>query len=307
MRRRRRARAYAWGVKVAVTGSSGLVGSALVPALREAGHDVVTLVRHAPSSESEIAWDPAAGSIDAARLAGVDAVVHLAGENLGQRWSASARERILRSRVDGTDLVARTIAGLDPRPSVLVQASAIGYYGMGDEPVTEESPKGVGFQPEVVDAWEQAGAPARDAGIRVVALRKAPLVAREGGPVGRMLLPFKLGLGGRVGSGRQWWSWVSRTDAVRTYLFALESDLAGPVNVVAGAVRNADYVKALGRAIHRPTVIPLPSFAVRLTFGAMGEEFLLGGRPVDSTRLRAAGFSFRHGTLDDALRDELST
>jgi uncharacterized protein len=293
-------------VKVAVTGASGLVGSALIPALREAGHDVVTLVRRGPASESEIAWDPGAGTIDAARLEGVDAVVHLAGENLGQRWSAGASARILRSRVDGTGLVARTIAGLDPRPSVLVQASAIGYYGMGDEPVTEESPKGSGFQADVVEAGEQAAAPARDAGIRVVALRKAPIVAREGGPVGRMLLPFRLGLGGRIGSGRQWWSWVSRADAVRAYLFALESDLAGPVNVAAGAVTNEAYVKAIGRAIHRPTVIPLPAFAVRLAFGAMGDEFLLGGRPVVAERLTQAGFVFEHPTLDTALEAALS-
>jgi uncharacterized protein (TIGR01777 family) len=293
-------------VKVAVTGASGLIGSALVPALREAGHDVVTLVRRTPASESEIAWDPGAGTIDAAQLEGVDAVVHLAGENIGQRWSAGARDRILRSRVDGTGLIARTIAALDPRPTVLVQASAIGYYGMGDEPVTEESPKGSGFQADVVAAWEQAAAPARDAGIRVVALRQAPIVAREGGPVGSLLLPFRLGLGGRIGSGRQRWSWVSRDDDVRAYLFALESDLAGPVNVVAGAITNAEYVKAIGRAIHRPTVIPLPAVAVRLAFGEMGEEMILGGRAVVAERLAQAGFVFEHPTLDAALEAALS-
>jgi uncharacterized protein (TIGR01777 family) len=294
-------------VKVAVTGASGLVGSALVPALREAGHDVVALVRRAPAGASEIAWDPGAGTIDAARLEGVQAVVHLAGENIGQRWSARARDRILRSRVDGTRLVARTLAGLDPRPSVLIHASAVGYYGVGDEPVTEGSPKGEGFQADVVEAWERAAEPARDAGIRVVALRKAPLVAREGGPVGRMLLPFRLGLGGRIGSGRQWWSWVSRTDAVRAYLFALESDLAGPVNVSAGAATNAQYVRAVGRAIHRPTIVPLPAFAIRLAFGQMGEEMILGGRPVVAERLAQAGFAFEYGTLDAALEAALST
>lgn len=294
-------------MKVAVTGASGLVGSALVPALREAGHDVVALVRRAPAGASEIAWDPGAGTIDAARLEGVQAVVHLAGENIGQRWSARARDRILRSRVDGTRLVARTLAGLDPRPSVLIHASAVGYYGVGDEPVTEGSPKGEGFQADVVEAWERAAEPARDAGIRVVALRKAPLVAREGGPVGRMLLPFRLGLGGRIGSGRQWWSWVSRTDAVRAYLFALESDLAGPVNVSAGAATNAEYVRAVGRAIHRPTIVPLPAFAIRLAFGQMGEEMILGGRPVVAERLAQAGFAFEYGTLDAALEAALST
>jgi uncharacterized protein (TIGR01777 family) len=293
-------------VKVAVTGASGLVGSALVPALCDAGHDVVTLVRRAPASESEIAWDPGAGTIDAARLEGVDAVIHLAGENIGQRWSAGARDRIQRSRVDGTGLVARTIAGLDARPSVLVHASAVGYYGNGDEPVTEGSPKGSGFGADVVAAWEQAATPARDAGIRVVALRQAPIVAREGGPVGRVLLPFRLGLGGRIGSGRQWWSWVSRDDDARAYLFALESDLDGPVNVAAGAVTNAEYVRAIGRAIHRPTVIPLPAVAVRLAFGAMGEEMILGGRPVVAERLAQAGFAFEHPTLDAALEAALA-
>ena len=293
-------------MKVAVTGASGLVGSALVPALRKAGHDVLTLVRRAPASESEIAWDPGAGTIDAARLEGVDAVVHLAGENIGQRWSAGARDRILRSRVDGTGLVARTIAGLDPRPSVLVHASAVGYYGNGGEPVTEGSPKGPGFAADVVGAWEQAATPAREAGIRVVALRQAPVVAREGGPVGRILLPFRLGLGGRIGSGRQWWSWVSRDDDVRAYLFALDSELVGPVNVVAGAVTNAEYVKAIGRAIHRPTVVPLPAVAVRLAFGEMGEEMILGGRPVVAERLAQAGFSFEHPTLDAALEAALA-
>ena len=288
-------------MKVAVTGASGLVGSALVPALREAGYEVVTLVRRTPATESEIAWDPDAGTIDAARLEGIHAMVHLAGENIGQRWSAGARDRILRSRVDGTGLVARTIAGLDPHPSVLVHASGVGYYGNGDEPVTEGSPKGPGFAADIVAAWEQAAAPARDAGIRVVALRQAPIVAREGGPVGSILLPFRLGLGGRIGSGRQWWSWVSRDDDVRAYLFALESDLAGPANVVGGAITNAEYVKAIGRAIHRPTVIPLPAVVVRLAFGEMGEEMILGGRPVVAERLAQAGFTFEHRTLDDAL------
>ena len=162
------------------------------------------------------------------------------------------------------------------------------------------------MQPTSSAAWEQAATPAREAGIRVVALRQAPVVAREGGPVGRILLPFRLGLGGRIGSGRQWWSWVSRDDDVRAYLFALDSELVGPVNVVAGAVTNAEYVKAIGRAIHRPTVVPLPAVAVRLAFGEMGEEMILGGRPVVAERLAQAGFSFEHPTLDAALEAALA-
>lgn len=294
-------------MKVAVTGASGLIGSALVPALREAGHDVVTLVRRAPEGQSEIEWRPDVGTIDAERLVGVDAVVHLAGETIGQRWSAEARDRIRGSRVDGTGLIARTIAALDPRPSVLVQASGVGYYGLGDQPVTEQSPKGAGFAADVVEAWEAAAAPARDAGIRVVALRQAPIIDRSDGPVGRMRLPFRLGLGGRVGSGNQWWCWVSLPDVVRVYLRALETpDLEGPVNVVAGSVTNREFTKALGHAVHRPTVFPLPAFVVRLAFGQMGEELLLGGQRPVAERLEESGFAFRDTDLERAIEAALA-
>jgi uncharacterized protein (TIGR01777 family) len=294
-------------VKVAVTGASGLVGSALVPALRAAGHDVVRLVRRAAAAEDESEWHPDTGAIDVAALVGVDAVVHLAGETIGQRWSADARRRILGSRVEGTALVARTMASLEPRPSVLVHASGVGYYGLGDEPVTERSPKGDGFAADVVEAWERAAEPAREAGIRVVALRTAPIVDRREGPVGRMRLPFLLGLGGRVGDGTQWWSWVSLHDTVSAYLYALESDLSGPANVVAGVVQNAEFTKALGKALHRPTILPLPAFAVRLVFGQMGEELLLGGQRPVAERLAQAGHAFRDTQLEAALADALST
>ncbi|HET7515270.1 MAG TPA: TIGR01777 family oxidoreductase, partial [Gaiella sp.] len=281
--------------------------SALVPALREAGHDVVALVRRAPEGQSEVEWRPDAGTIDSERLVGVDAVVHLAGETIGQRWSAEARDRIRGSRVDGTGLIARTIAALDPRPSVLVQASGVGYYGLGDQPVTERSPKGAGFAADVVEAWEAAAAPARDAGIRVVALRQAPIIDRSDGPVGRMRLPFRLGLGGRVGSGNQWWCWVSLPDVVRVYLRALETpDLDGPVNVVAGSVTNREFTKALGHAVHRPTVFPLPAFAVRLAFGQMGEELLLGGQRPVAERLEESGFAFRDTDLERTIEAALA-
>jgi uncharacterized protein (TIGR01777 family) len=294
-------------MKVAVTGASGLIGSALVPALREAGHDVVTLVRRAPEGQSEVEWRPDAGTIDAERLVGVDAVVHLAGETIGQRWSAEARDRIRGSRVDGTGLIARTIAALDPLPSVLVQASGVGYYGLGDQPVTEQSPKGAGFAADVVEAWEAAAAPARDAGIRVVALRQAPIIDRSDGPVGRTRLPFRLGLGGRVGSGNQWWCWVSLPDVVRVYLRALETpDLEGPVNVVAGSVTNREFTKALGHAVHRPTVFPLPAFVVRLAFGQMGEELLLGGQRPVAERLEESGFAFGDTDLERAIEAALA-
>jgi hypothetical protein len=293
-------------MKVAVTGASGLVGSALVPALRNAGHVVVLLVRRPPSAADELAWDPAAGTIDAAGLEDLDAVVHLAGESIGQRWTDAARDRIRRSRLDGTALVARTLAGLERRPSALLHASAIGFYGSGEEPATEASPRGTGFQADVVEAWEAAAQPARDAGIRVVALRQAPIVAPHDGFVKRMLVPFRLGLGGRVGSGDQWWTWLALPDAVRAYLFALDSDLSGPVNVAApGALRNRDFVRALGHALNRPTAIPLPAFAVRLAFGAMGEEMLLGGRRMLPERLNEAGFEFEHPELEPYLRSIL--
>ena len=293
-------------MRVAVTGASGLIGSTLVPALGDSGHDVVTLVRRPPTAEHEIGWDPAAGAIDAERLSGIDAVVHLAGETIGQRWSDAAKARILWCRVDGTTLVARTMAALDPRPSVLVQASGVGFYGLGDEPVTEAGPKGAGFAADVVEAWERAAEPAREAGIRVVALRQAPILHRKEGPVGRMRLPFRLGLGGRVGNGRQWWCWGSLPDAIRVYLHALEGDLAGPVNVVAGAVTNTEFTNALGRALHRPTILPLPASAVRLAFGQMGEELLLGGQRPVAERLEQAGFTFEDTDLGAALAAALA-
>jgi uncharacterized protein (TIGR01777 family) len=293
-------------MKVAVTGASGLIGTALQPALREAGHEIVTLVRRAPAAEHEIAWDPAAGTIDAERLAGVDAVVHLAGETIGQRWSEDARERIRGSRVDGTGLIARTMAGLDPRPAVLVQASGVGYYGLADQPVTERSPKGAGFAADVVEAWEAAAEPARAAGIRVAALRQAPVLDRSEGPVGRMRLPFRLGLGGRVGSGNQWWCWVSLPDVVRVYLHVLQTDLDGPLNVVGGSETNREFTKALGRALHRPTVFPLPAVAVRLAFGEMGDELLLGGQRPVAERLVHGGFVFDDTDLDRAMAAALA-
>lgn len=294
-------------MRVAVTGASGLIGSALVPALGDAGHDVVTLVRRPPTAEHEIGWDPAAGAIDAERLSGIDAVVHLAGETIGQRWSDAAKARILGSRVDGTTLVARTMAALDPRPSVLVQASGVGFYGLGDEPVTEESPKGAGFAADVVEAWEAAADPARAAGIRVVALRQAPILDRHEGPVGRMRLPFRLGLGGRVGSGDQWWCWASLPDVVRVYLHALGTDVEGAVNVVGGSVTNREFTKELGRALHRPTVFPLPAFAVRLAFGQMGEELLLGGQRPVAERLEREGFVFHDTDLEGAMAAALAS
>lgn len=292
-------------MRVAVTGASGLIGSALAPVLEKAGHEVLSLVRRAPSS-TEAQWDPAAGTIDVDALQGVDAIVHLAGENIGQRWTETARRRILDSRVQGTRLIAETVAALDPQPALLA-ASAIGFYGQqGDAELTEATPRGEGFLGNVVDAWEEAAKPAREAGARVAQFRQGLVLSKQGGALGRMLLPFRLGAGGRIGSGRQWWSWVAIDDVAAAYLFALEHPLDGVYNLAApGVVRNADFVDTLGNVIGRPTILPLPGIAVRLAFGEMGEEMLLGGQRIDSARLRAEGLEFAYPELEGALEHEL--
>jgi uncharacterized protein (TIGR01777 family) len=296
-------------MKVAITGSSGLIGSALVPALSAAGHEVVKLVRRPAAGAAEISWDPAAGELDARALEGCEAVVHLAGATIGSRWSKTRRRAILDSRVDGTRLLSETVASLTAKPRVLVTASAIGAYGdRSDEELSEASPPGEGYLAEVVAAWEAAAAPARDAGIRVAQLRTGIVLSKHGGALQRLLLPTRLCLGGPVGSGRQWWSWVTLDDAVAAYLFALEHELAGPVNVTAPSpVTNREFMKALGRALHRPAVLPLPAFAVRLAFGEMGEEVLLAGQRVRSDALAAAGFRFAQPELDGAFAQVLAS
>jgi uncharacterized protein (TIGR01777 family) len=294
-------------VRIAITGGSGLIGTALTTALEDAGHDVLHVVRHAPTGPAELHWDIDAGTIDADALQGVESIVHLAGENIGQRWSDDVRRRVLDSRVDGTRLIAETAAGLNGSP-VLVCASATGFYGdRGDEIVDEDSVPGTGFLADVVEAWEAAAEPARAAGLRTVHLRQGIVLSKDGGALARMLLPFRLGTGGRVGSGRQWWSWVSLEDAVAAYLFALEQPLAGPVNVVApGAVTNREFVKALGRALHRPAIFPLPATAVKAAFGQMGEEMLLAGQRVAPTRLESAGFAFGQPDIESGLASALA-
>jgi uncharacterized protein (TIGR01777 family) len=295
-------------VKIAISGASGLIGPALMSAFESDGHEVLRLVRREPAGPGEVAWDPAQGDIDAAALQGVDAIVNLSGATIGERWTDARRREILDSRVQATELLARTAAQLDARPSLLVTAGGIGIYGdRGDEILTESSELGSGFLAEVAKAHEAAAEPAREAGVRVLAYRQGIVLSRKGGALQKMLTPFKLGLGGRVGSGRQYWSWVSLEDVVAAYRFALASDLAGGVNLTSpNPVTSAQFTKALGRALGRPTVFPLPAVAVRTLFGEMGEATLLEGQRALPARLLDAGFEFAYPEIDDALRAALA-
>jgi len=293
-------------VKLVISGSSGLIGSALVPELAGRGHEVVRLVRRAPTAPDELHWDPAAGILQAEALADVDVVVNLAGATIGQRWTQRAREQILSSRIDTTRLLAETAATRSPMPALIV-ASAVGYYGdQGDEELTEASEHGDGFLADVAVEWERAAQPARDAGARTVHLRQGIVLSRAGGALARLLTPFRLGLGGRVGSGTQYWSWISLVDAVATYVWAIEGDVSGPVNAVAPRpVTNTELVTALGTVLRRPTRVPLPSLAVRAMFGQMGAEMLLGGQRALPARLTEAGFAFSHPDVQSGLRSAL--
>jgi hypothetical protein len=291
-------------VKIVVSGSSGFLGSALVPGLEAAGHHVLRLVRREPESTNEIRWDPAAGTIDAVRLGGVEAAVNLNGANIGRRWTAARKQEILESRVTSTSLLSEALAALEPRPRVLVCAGGMGIYGSrGDEILTEESDLGAGFLVEVGTAWESAAEPARQASIRVVNFRHGLVLSRTGGALGRMLTPFKLGVGGRIGSGRQWWSWVALDDVVSAYRFVLErADLSGPVNLASPN----PVTRALGNALHRPTLFPFPAFAARTVFDGMADEALLASQRLLPARLLDSRFSFRYPELDRALERALA-
>uniref|UniRef100_A0A832MKM6 TIGR01777 family protein n=1 Tax=Eiseniibacteriota bacterium TaxID=2212470 RepID=A0A832MKM6_UNCEI len=305
------ARARAAGVgplRVLVTGATGLVGGALVPALTTGGHTVLRLTR-APRAPGDVGWDPAAGTLDRAALEGVDAVVHLAGENVaGARWSDAHRARVRDSRVRGTRLLAGALAGLARPPRVLVSASASGIYGdRGEETLDESAPPGSGFLAEVGRAWEEATAPAAAAGIRVVHLRIGVVLTPAGGALARLLLPFRLGLGGPLGHGRQWWPWIAMDDLVGAIHHALvREELCGPVHAVApGAVRNAEFARVLGRVLRRPALAPAPAFALRAALGPMADEMLLAGQRMVPARLLATGYPFRTPDLEDALRHVL--
>ena len=294
-------------MKIAVTGASGLVGSSLVPFLTTGGHEVVRLVRRAPQGADEVQWDPKSGLTDPSKLEGVDAVVHLAGDNIAKgRWTREKKERIEKSRTEGTRNLAAALAKLEHKPKAFVTASAIGFYGAdrGDEALDDHSTPGDDFLANVCREWEAAAQPARDAGIRVVNLRLGIVLSPKDGALAKMLTPFKLGAGGKVGSGKQWMSWVSIDDVVGGFHHALVTDsLEGPVNLVApNPVQNQGFTTALGRVLNRPTLFPLPGFVVKTIFGEMGEALLLGSQRVQPTRLLESGFKFDEPELEGALR-----
>jgi len=296
-------------MKILVSGSSGLVGSALVKFLGTAGHEVARLVRTEPARPSEILWNPEGGSWGPSRLEGCDAVVHLAGESIATgRWTAAKKARIRQSRVRGTSHLSEALARLARPPKVLVSASAIGFYGnRGDETLRESSSPGSGFLPEVCQAWEKATEPASKAGMRVVHLRFGIILSPEGGALAKMLIPFRWGAGGVIGSGRQWMSWIALEDVVGAISHVLSAgSLQGPVNVVSSMpVTNQGFTKTLGKVLSRPTLIPMPAFAARLVLGEMADELLLASTRVEPARLLGSGYRFLRPDLEGALRSLL--
>jgi uncharacterized protein (TIGR01777 family) len=297
-------------MKILVSGSTGLVGSALVPRLKAEGHEVLRLVRSAPTKGTgEVYWNPEKGTLDAEEIEGVEGVVHLAGESIAEgRWTEEKKQRIRESRVKGTTLISETLARLKTRPRVLVSASAVGFYGSrGDEHLNEQSASGDDFLAEVCRAWELSTQAAAQSGVRVVYLRFGVILSSEGGALAKMLTPYKMGVGGKLGSGEQYMSWITLDDAVGAILHALETDaLRGPVNVVAPqASTNYEFTKTLGHVLSRPTIFPMPAFAARLMFGEMADATLLASQRVEPARLQESGFVFKYPELEGALKHVL--
>jgi uncharacterized protein (TIGR01777 family) len=297
-------------MKVLITGSTGLVGSALLPFLKSKGHEVFRLIRsQAKAGPAEIYWNPEQGIDDTSRLEGMDAVIHLAGENISEgRWTEEKKARIRDSRVRGTRVLSEALARLAAPPRVLLSASATGYYGdRGDEVMREESAPGSDFLAQVCRDWEAATEPAAQKGIRVVRLRFGVIFTPKGGALSKILAPFQFGVGGRLGSGRQYMSWITLDDVVGVIDHALNVEtVSGPVNVVApNPVTNYEFTKTLGRVLSRPTVFPVPAFAVRLAFGEMGDAVLLSSTRVEPARLKESGYVFQHPELENALRQIL--
>ena len=293
-------------MKLVVAGASGFLGAELVSRLRERGDEVLRLVRRPPTAPDEAQWDPAAGEIDSAVLVGAHAVVSLGGVGIGdRRWTESHRRAVLESRVQVTGTLAGAIAGLEAPPQVFVSASAIGFYGdRGDEELVEESSAGQGFLPDVCREWEDAAEPARAAGIRVVHLRIGVVLDANGGALDKMLPPFKLGVGGILGNGRQYMSWVSLDDLCGIIEHVIDDpDIVGPVNAVAPqSVTNHEFTKTLGRVLVRPTIFPVPGIGARVAFGEMAGPLLLASTRVAPLKLQESGYRFEHAKLEDALR-----
>lgn len=299
-------------MKVLISGSSGLVGSALCQRLEaEPDCEIVRLVRkQSPDTQqTSVVWNPAEGQLEPQAFDGVDVVVHLGGVNIaGKRWSPEVKQKIFNSRFQSTSLLASQLATLEQKPTVFLCASAVGFYGdRGEERLDESSPRGEGFLADVCQAWEQATLPAQDAGIRVVNMRFGMILDRKGGALGQMLTPFKMGVGGRLGSGKQYWSWIALPDVINALQFCLNlSELAGPVNFVApDEVTNLEFTKTLGKVLSRPTCLPVPAWGVKTAFGEMGQELMLTSARVVPKKLTEAGFQFQYPQLEDAFRSVL--
>jgi len=290
--------------KILISGGGGFIGTPLTDLLTDRGDTIVKLTRGA-SGDGAIHWDPAAGELDATEVDGFDSVIHLAGESIAGLWTKKKKQAILSSRRDGTTLLAEALAATANKPESLISSSAIGLYGSrGDEVLSEDSGVGEGFLADLVRIWEESAQPARDARIRVVNLRLGLVTAESGGMMGPMKPAFKLGVGGKLGDGDQWWSWVTLDDVVNAFVYAVDNPaLTGPFNVAApNPVTNAQFTKSLGSVLHRPTFLPAPKFALKTFAGEMADEMLLASQRVDSSKLSGAGFEFSDTELDPALK-----
>lgn len=297
-------------MRILISGSHGLVGQALIKALERAGHEIYRLVRYAPHSEREIEWSPDRYSIAISRIEGFDAVYHLAGESIASgRWNDEKKKKIRESRTKGTKLLSDALANLAQPPKALISASATGYYGnRGDELLTETSPPGQGFLADICVEWEKATDHAREKGVRVVNTRFGIILDKEGGALAKMLPPFRMGIGGRIGDGKQWMSWIALADVISALQFALTNEsIKGPVNFVApNPVTNAEFTKTLGRVLSRPTFFPIPAFGVRLAFGEMADALLLSSQRVKPAKLADSNYQFTYSNLEGALRSILA-
>ncbi len=296
-------------LRIAITGANGLIGRALTTALTRRGHTVLSIGRHHPSRPPDVRWSVPHAQLNPAALEGLDVVVHLAGEPIVGKWTPAKKQAIHDSRIDGTRLLASTLAGLQDKPAVFISASAVGYYGdRGGEVLTEASAPGEGFLPKVCAAWESASSPAAAAGIRVVNPRFGVVLSGKGGALKQMLTPFRLGMGGPLGNGSQWMSWIGLEDVVGAVLHMIQNDaVSGPVNLVSPQpVTNKQYTRTLGGILKRPAVLPLPRFAARLAFGELADEALYASQRVEAGVLTESGYTFTHpqlrGALEAALR-----